>query len=144
MASFSADISAFIKKTGLRADIVLRKIGLDAYTGVLLRSPVDTGRFRASWRIGVNEADTSVSPPRKRRSAKQGAPPTAGEGGRAGAKIDEAKFGDTIIISNNLPYARPLELGHSGQAPQGIVGPTFDDLSQKLSAAIEAARTEAP
>jgi len=126
--SFSQDIGAFVEKTGLSLNLVLRKLAFDAFAGLLMRSPVDTGRFRASWRIGINRVDLSVEPERadslniRSRFALQSAPAPSG------GLIQTAKFGDTIHLSNNLPYAQALEHGHSKQAPQGVLGRTFDQI----------------
>lgn len=117
--SLQADISSFVRKTGLGLDIVLRKIAFDAFLGLLLRSPVDTGRFQANWRIGINKPDLTTD--------ESTTTPD-------GSEINVAKWGDTIHMTNNLPYARPLEDGSSSQAPAGIVGPTFDAMKANVRA----------
>lgn len=37
------------------------------------------------------------------------------------AGVQPLKLGDTAYLVNNLPYAVPLEYGHSSQAPAGMV-----------------------
>jgi hypothetical protein len=148
--SFSTDISKFVKKTGLRADLVVRKLGLDAYAGVLKRSPVDTGRFRGSWRVAVGGADGSVNPPvadppgggKARSSGPQnGSEPDGRERAYAEAKLLAAKFGKDLVISNNLPYAIPLERGPpsptSKQAPTGVLRVTRDDVFHKFAETVK-------
>jgi len=128
---FSADVSTFIKNTKLRADLVLRKIAFDALLGVLLKSPVDTGRFRASWRVGINRVDLTVEPDLVRMedtSAQGPAGPTASQQ----STINKAKFGDTISITNNVEYAEFLENGASDQAPQGVLKVTFEEIKDQL------------
>lgn len=139
--SFSSDITKFIKQTQLSADTVLRKVGLDAYRGLLGRSPVDTGRFRGNWRIGINSVDKSTT--------EETAP--AGEKAAALEQIGAAKFGDSIYLSNNLPYAGVLEHGmpgvtyadgrkaHSPQAPTGVLRNTFEDVKNRLETAVRTA-----
>jgi hypothetical protein len=139
--SFSSDLSALIRKTKLRPDQVLRKVALDGYRGLLGRSPVDTGRFRGNWRIGVNVVDLTAN--------EETAP--AGEPAGMTAKLGEAKFGDTIYLTNNLPYAGVLENGmpgvtyadgrkaHSPQAPTGVLRNTFEDLKNRLESAVRTA-----
>ena len=119
--AFAADVSKFVEKTKISADKVLRKIALDGLRGVLLGSPVDTGRFRGSWRVGINRVIKSVkAPPEKKKLApKQSVDPaTLADGSE---KIGKAKFGDTIYITNNVVYAQRLEDGHSKQAPAGVL-----------------------
>lgn len=87
-------------------------------------SPVDTGRFRASWQVGqdaagqydagpqqspVNTARTLSSPPGTPR------PPL-----RRMNYMQEA-VGHIYSVHNNLPYAEPLANGSSKQAAPGWV-----------------------
>jgi hypothetical protein len=84
--------------------------------GLIAISPIDTGRFRGNWVVGVGsrdyeQVDAVISPA------------TALGSGRA--ELNKARFGQEINISNNLLYAAPLNDGSSQQAPanfvQGIV-----------------------
>lgn len=144
MTSFAADISAFCKETKLSGATVMRKLGLEAYRGILLRSPVDTGRFRASHRISLNRIDTTVEPERTLGAKFTiGAEPGGSELAQALSTLGSCTWGDTIHITNNLPYAKKLEDGHSKQnnhQVDGIYGATFAELSANLQRAIEAAK----
>jgi hypothetical protein len=65
------------------------------------------GSARASWMIGIGAPATGVSEP---------------GGGEDGAGlIASAPAGTSIHITNNEPYIRPLNDGHSHQAPVGFV-----------------------
>lgn len=126
--TFAVDIGKFIARTQIKADVVLRRVALDAFSGVQRRSPVDTGRFRGSWRVGVRGlADTSVQPAGRDPEGHVAAGTVL-----ALSKIKDARFGQTVFLTNNLPYARRLEAGHSRQAPNGVLGPTFSELRAKL------------
>lgn len=146
MANFSIDISEWVRTTNLRGTVVMRSLGLQALSGILKRSPVKTGRFRASNRVALNTTDPTVEPPRPEGSLSSlqiGAAPTAAELATGAAKIASADWGDTIVLSNNLPYARALENGSSrqtGNQPDGIYGATFSELRANLEAAIAKAR----
>ncbi len=137
--SFSTDVTRFVEKTKIKADVVLRKLAFDAFSGVLLRSPVDTGRFRGSWRIGVNEVDLSTFDPGSGEDDDEDAPASAGdpvsseESNRALKALGPAKFGDTIFVTNNLPYAQRLEDGWSDQAPNGMVSLTVQEIEDDLA-----------
>lgn len=126
---FAADISAFVEKTKVKADLVLQKVALDMLAGVITRSPVDTGFFRANWRVGINHVDLSGP-----TDNPAGTPFTTSGAGEA--SILQARFGDVIFITNNTVYALALENGHSGQAPQGVMRITFEDVTARLDATI--------
>lgn len=155
MASLTADIKRFAKKTGLRLDTVVRKLTLDAYTGLLLRSPVDTGRFRNSWRIAIGQPNLSVelaqaSNAATKKAAKaatqtKGSPASAAELSKASTVARTAKAGTVIYITNNLPYAKVLEDGSSGQnsnKPDGILGDTFKELAAKFEETVSTAEVD--
>jgi hypothetical protein len=130
VGSFSQDILSFIEKTGLRADQVIRKLGFDAYLGILFRSPVRTGRYRASHRISINEVDLTVEPEDVEVDVISTNTVPTGLAGNAAAALEKAEIGDAIYITNNLPYAQALEDGHSSQAkgPTAVYGNTFEQL----------------
>ena len=93
---------------------VVRAVVLQMGNSVILRSPVDTGRFRGNWYSSLNEPINSVD--------------TDGEGlNTTVAKID---VGDIFYFINNLPYAEKLEFGSSDQAPQGMVRLTIEEFSR--------------
>lgn len=110
MSAFSIPISQLAEK--LKADIALvaRKATLDVFTAVVLKSPVDTGRFRANWNVSVGAPDTSTT-----ESTDQA------RGQVEAAKALTLPLGGVTYIANGLPYARALEYGHSQQAPNGMV-----------------------
>lgn len=149
MASFSADITEFVEKTKLRGDLVIRKIAFDLLRGVMLKSPVDTGRFRVSWRVGINRTDLGTAAPRlsTRTSPLPAPPPFSAEDEshlrRNEALILKAKFGDTVNISNNVPYAGELERGKSrGQAPHGVLALTLAEEVAKFQFVVKQVRQQ--
>src|SRR4051812_12572438 len=99
MPSFSPDIAKFVEKTKIRTEVVLRKLGFDAFAGVVKKSPVDTGRFRSNWRIGINTTDLTFSWAAPRGGPKGGSTPSGVETATATIKIGQAKWGDSIIIT---------------------------------------------
>jgi len=86
------------------------------------------GRFRANWHIslGVVESVTfdEVDP--------SGAETTAA----LVAAMSDFTAGQMAYIINNLPYAIPLEFGHSTQAPGGMVRVTVARFQQIVQEAI--------
>jgi hypothetical protein len=148
VASFSQDITAFVKKTKVRTDVVLRKIAFDCFAGVLMRSPVKTGRFRGSWRIGINKVDLSVQKLKdtKGKPAPVGTPPSADQVAAANVKLGSAQWGHEIHISNNLPYAQRLEEGWSKQAPGpgGIMAASLAKVVAEFRQVVEKVKGEVP
>lgn len=125
MASFAANISYFVKKTKIKGVLVMKKIAFDGLRGVVLKSPVDTGRFRGNWQVSINTVDLTVDP----KKFDKAGPGTLAAGQN---KMNAVKWEDTIYISNNVPYAGPLEYGHSKQAPRGMLRLTFLELKASL------------
>ena len=143
--SFLRTISAFSGIAGRRIDFIMRKIGLDAFNQLLRRSPVDSGRFRASWRYTVNVTDDTVEAPRKTKSTLQkGAPPTSTQTTAVLTANKTVTRKSVIHISNSLPYSVRLENGYSPQAPNGIVGPTFLAVRLGIIKAVRASQKEIP
>ena len=88
-------------------------------------SPVDTGRFRASWQVGENAAPSA------------GAPPGSYPGVTAIKRIgyQQEKLGNIYSVHNNLPYAEPLANGSSRQSPPGWVQGIAKDVQTRVQAA---------
>jgi hypothetical protein len=117
---FSLEIDQFIKdEVPARLNQFKRAIALHILRGVIKKSPVDTGRFRNNWHVGINQSPEATDSP----ADKSGAMAAAGS-----QVIASAKPGETIWISNNLPYAGALENGHSGQAASGVLGVTIAEV----------------
>lgn len=90
-----------------------------AYTG---------GRFKGNWQGGVGTINTATD-----------SPPDANGGaalGRIKAVLATWKPGQTIYLTNSLSYARPLEYGHSKQAPGGVVRLTAQRYSEAVARAV--------
>lgn len=145
--TFARTLEAFSGIAGKRVDFVMRKLAFDALDGMFRRSPVDTGRFRASWRVSLDSADLSVAPPMASgtKASKPRGTPVDGEvlAGFNAVKTT-VKRDRTIVISNNLPYAADLEDGGSPQARAGILRPTFVEVETGLNAAIAASKAAVP
>lgn len=111
--SFSAQIQQFADETMDRADSIFRDVVM-SMAGVIVRlSPVDTGKFKGAWRLSIDGYDTAVP----ETPDKQGSEVLA----KMLTEIGNLTFGQAAYLQNNLPYAVPLEFGHSQQAPSGIV-----------------------
>lgn len=92
-------------------------------------SPVDTGRFRASWQVGENAAGSYDAGPQQPASgaARNQSSPPAGPGPFPLRKMNyqTERAGNIYSVHNNLPYAESLADGSSKQtagAPGGRSG----------------------
>jgi len=137
-SNFAKDLNRFGNKyLPKRSGDFFRKVTLAAYQGCITTSPVDTGRFRLSWRVSVNNVNASVSDKPNQQSVYKSAPPSGNEIASSGlniamATMENGKHINNIYVSNNLPYAGALENGHSDQAPNGIVKLVAQQLKYKL------------
>ena len=122
--SLTLDIRAFAEKAGKNADAKVRIICLDLLSGIVLNTPVDTGRARANWQ-------TSIGAP---KSTQLEATDKSGEATIANAQDDVANAAGNIFwITNNLPYIYRLEYeGWSQQAPRGMVRLSLDEARRRL------------
>ena len=94
---------------------------------VALRSPVDTGRFRAAWGPGF-EALGMPEPPISKLTLA-----AAMEGRRNGsASVTMTDEKAEAIITNGVSYGPFLEAGFSPQAPSGFVRRTLDEHAARL------------
>lgn len=130
MTSFAVRLGQIASRTNQRADDLVRNVATDIATSLDERSPVGDptlwknpapkeykpGAFRGNWQLGVNDIPS-------------------GETGRIDpdgtetlrtiiASIPAHPAGGILYFVNNSPYSRPLEDGHSSQAPAGLVGLT--------------------
>jgi hypothetical protein len=156
--SFALDIKKFAQKCGANADMVVRKTVQEITTSIIEMSPVGDpskwegwekggvganqdhwlvttgfvgegyvgGHFRANWQLGIGSLPTGEV---------EGVDPSGTETkAKAKAAIPAKAAGPVYYFGNNLPYAIPLEEGHSTQAPYGMVGLTqvrFNDFVKK-------------
>lgn len=112
-SSFTLDIDRFVKKAKGNLDLVVRKVALDLFKRVIMKSPVDTGRFKGNWQVAIGAMPGGTL----EVNDKDGTATIS----RVTAATLNLKAGDVINLVNNLPYARALEYGHSKQAPAGMV-----------------------
>lgn len=110
---FELDLKKFTDVMPEAAETIKKKIAMDLLRRVVLKSPVDSGRFKGNWfaRVGspVTEPTDDVDPSGNATIM------------RGVVAIEKSQPGNDIWLSNNVPYAGVIEDGHSGQAPAGVV-----------------------
>lgn len=80
----------------------LRDISLQGLTGVVQKTPVDTGRARGAWLVAINSSPIGEGSYDKAGGATINA---------GGAVISGAHIGDVVVIENNVDYGVLLEQG---------------------------------
>ncbi len=92
------------------------------------------GRFKNNWYVGFDSQPTQSND----------TPDASGQGSnsRGMAVLEVFRVGQvsSIYFTNNMPYARALEEGHSTQAPGGMVRVTALDAAQMFREAMSEVR----
>lgn len=118
---------------------LLKSAVLDTDTLLKSASPVDTGRFRASWQVGENAAGTYDAGPQQEATGayKDQTEPPGKPTPPALRRMNYSKErpGNIYSVHNNLPYAEPLANGSSKQANAGWVQGIAKDVQGRVIAA---------
>lgn len=87
------------------------------------------GRFRGNWQVGLDAAPQGETGQVDKSGGKTLAAGTL--------VIERFRVGmQAVYFTNNVPYAYPLEFGHSSQAPGGMVRITVADFQRHFQAAV--------
>lgn len=126
--SFAQQLQQFRDQTLEDMDEVFRRVMIEIGTTVIRLSPVDTGRFRGNWQFTV-DAPASAS-------LDNYDPDGHDTIAQLVSEVQHLSYGQTAYLVNNLIYAIPLEYGHSGQAPAGMVRITLAGFQQMVQQAV--------
>jgi hypothetical protein len=130
--SFAISLNKFGDLTVERTLLVKKGLAAQALRGIVVKTPVDTGRARSNTMVGigsVNYVTVEDEDPSGESSIARGL-----------EMIGQAVLGASIWITNSLPYFRRLEYGWSKQAPQGMVRVTALEIGGEDAAAIAVAK----
>jgi hypothetical protein len=117
---------------------LLRAAVMETELLLKMASPVDTGRFRASWATGENTAgsyDGGEQQPATGQYRDATSPPKDPSLERRitiGYQAGQERIGNVYSVHNNLPYAEPLANGSSKQAPGGWVQGAAKDVQGRV------------
>jgi hypothetical protein len=100
---------AFKVKVEQKLEKTVRATSLLVLGELIKNTPVDTGRAKSNWWPEINVVSVEIREP------------SSGNEAQGLAVAARYKLTDTIYISNNLPYIRRLNEGHSTQSPAGFV-----------------------
>lgn len=124
LRQFNAGVAAFARDNPKVFRVVRNKVALQGLTGVVRKTPVDTGRARGNWQVTEGSpASGDVD------GTDRDGNGTINDGNGEIARADP--FG-VLYIANNLPYIERLENGHSQQAPGGMLELTFQELTSQF------------
>lgn len=146
--TFAVDLKAFAEKAKGNAHAVTRKVVLEIGGALVIRSPVGDalywksppppgyvgGRFRANWQYGDGAINSTTTEETDRKS--YASEEAAAEGSGLAGKVDAKAGGKVHYLTNSLPYAIPIENGHSRQAPFGLVGITTLEFNLFINKAV--------
>jgi hypothetical protein len=142
---FNLNLSKAIAKAKEGRTALVRKVAIDLNTKVVDKTPRDTGAAKNRWALALKTPDQT-----------EYGPDLSGAGSIARAIKGIAAFvpGDTIFVTNNLPYIRMLEYGLYGkpegtangpktkngfsiQAPSGFARITFKEIKAEFNKKIK-------
>jgi hypothetical protein len=106
---------------------LLRAAVLETDSLLKQASPVDTGRFRASWQVGENSATGGI----KASGSYTGIPALDRIG------YSQERIGNVYSVHNNLPYAESLANGSSKQADRGFIQGIAKDVQGRVRIAAD-------
>lgn len=109
-------------------NVLLRVAVLESDRRLKLSSPVDTGRFRASWAIGQNAAPFKGEP---EGQYPDNPPPNA-----VNYSLGNERIGNVYSIHNNLIYAEPLAI--KGSRKSGVPGGWVDSIAKDIQTYVDA------
>jgi hypothetical protein len=90
-------IRAMIDRFPEIGDQIIRKLAFDIVAGVAERVPVDTGRYRAGWRVSLDVL--------------------AGDGTSETVDVEESGDRMRVIVTNPVEYGVYIEYGTATRAP---------------------------
>ena len=114
MSSWERDMRRLGGLTEEKMTKVYRIAVMETTKDIIMDTPVDEGRLRGDWQAGVN-----YQPSGQLEMLDRTGMATIG---RITAIITLLQYDQKLVFCNNLPYAIPIEYGHSREkAPQGMV-----------------------
>jgi hypothetical protein len=92
-----------------KANKALRIAAIKTWGKIIRMTPVDTGRARSNWFIGMS-VGSEINTVNRRRGPQY-----------INNELPSDLLNNKVYLYNNLPYIDRLEYGYSGQAPKGMV-----------------------
>lgn len=113
LSEFQARISVIARGIETNSVDLVKQVALVVDQTVVSSTPVDTGRAKTNWITALN------APSRQQINIPD---PSGGVAiNQCTDTLRNVHSGDSVFISNNLPYIQRLNDGWSRQAPAGFV-----------------------
>lgn len=106
--SFASDIRGWVQGTKKEIDQEVRSIQMALFSGIILATPVDSGRARGNWQVSIGTPKTDAITRLDPSGAAAIAEVETGMGGAGGI----------TWLTNNLPYIEVLEYGQYPNPPK--------------------------
>ena len=114
MSSWERDMRRLRGLTEKKMTKVYRIAVMETTKDIIMDTPVDEGRLRGNWQVGINDQPSGQLDLLDRTGMATI--------GRITAITAPLQYDQKLVFCNNLPYAVPIEYGHSREkAPQGMV-----------------------
>lgn len=128
---FDVDLKKFAATIHVDLKKVVKRTAFNLFGKIVRRTPVDTGRARASWDMTEGAPSSFVRPPLMPGQKKKSKPEaTQAALGNQLASISGEK---PIFITNNVEYIGRLEYGSSSQAPHGMVAVSLAEVEAEMA-----------
>ena len=131
-ADFSKSLMALCSHVDGSIEKVIRKSCIDLYRRIVERTPVDTGRAKASWSISTVHADDVQHDP-DGFSYNEIATIVNNNVSDFSVSVHD----NQVVIYNNLEYISELENGTSDQAPTGMVAISLSEFTEHFNNALQ-------
>jgi hypothetical protein len=106
-----ASVSIAIDNLEQWGEKVVRGTLLSLSSAVIKDTPFVSGRLRSNWIPSINAP----------KLTEAGITSEANKISEVSSTVASFKFGDIFYLTNNLPYAVPIEFGHSKRFPEGML-----------------------
>jgi hypothetical protein len=121
LKAFTATMQSFPGATIKQHNDYCKKIANELVDGIVLNTPVETGLARGNWQQTIGSpASSTVADIDKSGSSTVSKCKSV--------IMSSNPISDVLWLSNRLDYIEPLEDGHSGQAPVGMVEVTLQTI----------------
>lgn len=109
---FAFQIARFKAKALDKAERNRRQILFEVFRSIVLDTPVLEGTLRGNWQLGTSPKLGELDIRSQSAALSE-----------IDSVLNATRFGDTVYMTNNLPYAYPIEFygWSSVKAPQGMV-----------------------
>lgn len=118
----SDNIFNLVENLSFKSTDLVKKAALAINQTLVFSTPVDTGRARGNWVIGIDSPNSTINFKEVSKISKNSSSITKDTIENNKKKINSfSSSNKSIFISNNLPYIGRLNDGYSAQAPSGFV-----------------------